>query len=105
LDILVNLWMSNFDSYFYAFVDCPVDLTDWPWGDWHFLKRVEYFLNFFTIAFFEVSSCFLEAMLRSIFSEMSKTLRHFSTYDVSSMTQVLKSFYPHHSCSLDWTNE
>lgn len=55
-------------------------------------------MNLSIVGQLEVSFGLFEAMLRSVLSEMSKSLGHLWADDVSAMAKILKGFNPNDSC-------
>jgi len=100
LNMLIDSWMTNFDSHFAPMIFCFVYLTYWSTCHWLRIKLFKNLFNLFSVVFFEVSSSFTIRMLWGILSQMNEFVCHFRANDISSMTQILEGFNPYNSCSL-----
>ena len=97
--------MTNLYCNFFTLINSFIYLTHWSWGNWLGVKLLEYIFNLLTQFFFKCLFCLLIGMLRSMLPQMNKFMSHLLTYNISSMTHVLKTFNPYYACPFNGLNE
>lgn len=100
-NMFIHIRVSNLHGYFFTFVFGTINLTYWSRS---YGNRIKLFKNVFYLAaiwFLEVLFCGLKGMGWSIFSQVFELVCHIWTYNISPVTEILKSFDKDHSRALD----
>ncbi len=92
--------MPHLNCNFFTIQFCFVNLSNWSRSYRFRIKFLKHLFNFHTICSSYDLLSLAELMLRSMFSKDLKFFGHFFTNNIPSMTQILKSFDPNHSCPL-----
>ena len=103
--VFLNSRMSNFDCNFFSFISSFINLTNWSRSKRCLIKLLENLLNFLPIQKLKIFPSLLKRMLWSIFPQVYKLFCHLRSNNIPTMTHILKSFDPDHSCILYWLNK
>lgn len=95
------IWMSDLHCNFFSLEFRWIDLTDWARSYGYRVEILEHFVDLFAIDSFDSLFGLSIWMLRRILSKDLKRLCHLFAYDVSSVTQILKSLNPNDSSFSD----